>query len=191
MSRFALVVDLNRCIGCHSCEIACKNEHEVELGIHWNQVLQRGPVGEFPHLQQYFLPTMCQQCVNAPCQEVCPTGATYRDEEGKVLIDAETCIGCLSCMEACPYEVRALNPVTNTVEKCNLCHELTAEGETPRCVMACCASARFYGDLDDPNSDAAKALAAAGEENVHRLADSGNEPSTAYILAEKWAAWAE
>lgn len=191
MSHFAIVVDLNRCIGCHSCEIACKNEYEVDLGIAYNKVKQVGPFGTYPHLQQYFLPYMCQQCEGAPCVEVCPTGSAYRAEDGVVLIDEGTCIGCQTCVPACPYDVRMFNAEKNVVEKCSLCHELTAKGEQPRCVSACCGSARFYGDLDDPESDAAKALAAADPASVHKLADSGNGPTVAYILSERWGAWDE
>lgn len=190
MSRYAIVIDLDRCIGCHSCEIACKNEYEVDLGVYFNKVFQVGPFGDYPRLQQYWLPTMCQQCENSPCVEVCPTGASYRDSaDGVVLIDEQSCIGCQACMAACPYGVRSYNAELNVVQKCSLCHDLTAQGEEPRCVKACCGSARFYGDLDDPESDASKALAAADPESVHRLADSGNGPTTAYILSARYAAW--
>ena len=165
MSHYAIVVDLDRCIGCHGCEIACKNENEVELGSFWSKVVQVGPFGDYPHLQQYFLPVMCQQCADSPCTHVCPTGASYRDPETNVvLVDKE---------------------------KCTLCGQLTSVGEQPKCVAACCASARFYGDLDDPNSDASKALAAAGTDAVHRLKDVGNAPQTAYILSSKYADWKE
>ena len=109
MSHYAIVVDLDRCIGCHGCEIACKNENEVELGSFWNKVMQVGPFGDYPHLHQYFLPVMCQQCDDSPCTHVCPTGASYRDENNVVLVDKEKCIGCKYCMMACPYGVRSWN----------------------------------------------------------------------------------
>ena len=192
MAHYAIVVDLDRCIGCHGCEIACKNENEVELGSFWNKVVQVGPFGDYPRLQQYFLPVMCQQCENAPCTHVCPTGASYRDPDTNVvLVDKEKCIGCKYCMMACPYGVRSWSPSEHVVEKCTLCGQLTAAGELPKCVAACCGSARFYGDLDDPSSDAAKALAAAGSDSVHRLKDVGNGPQTAYILSSKYADWKE
>ena len=192
MAHYAIVVDLDRCIGCHGCEIACKNENEVELGSFWNKVVQVGPFGDYPHLQQYFLPVMCQQCEDAPCTHVCPTGASYRDPDTNVvLVDKEKCIGCKYCMMACPYGVRSWSPSEPVVEKCTLGGQLTAAGELPKCVAACCGSARFYGDLDDPSSDAAKALAAAGSNSVHRLKDVGNGPQTAYILSSKYADWKE
>ena len=192
MSHYAIVVDLDRCIGCHGCDIACKNENEVELGSFWSKVVQVGPFGDYPHLQQYFLPVMCQQCADSPCTHVCPTGASYRDPETNVvLVDKEKCIGCKYCMMACPYGVRSWSPSESVVEKCTLCGQLTSVGEQPKCVAACCASARFYGDLDDPNSDASKALAAAGTDAVHRLKDVGNAPQTAYILSSKYADWKE
>ena len=74
MAHYAIVVDLDRCIGCHGCEIACKNENNIALGEYWNKVVERGPFGEYPDLEMYFLPTMCQQCADAPCVHVCPTG---------------------------------------------------------------------------------------------------------------------
>lgn len=191
MTRNAIVVNLNRCIGCFGCEVACKQENDVPLGEYWNKVEIIGPLGTFPKIKQYWLPTMCQQCTNAPCVDVCPTGASKRDEEtGLVIIDRETCIGCQSCMSACPYGVRSYNEKAGVVGKCIACNHLVKQGKNPACVDACCGQARTFGDLDDPESAAAKAVAAAGAD-AHQFADSGNGPATVYILSEKIAPWQE
>ena len=87
MSRYCIAVDLDKCIGCYGCEVGCKNENNIALGERWNRVIQVGPTGTFPDLEQYFLPVMCQQCENSPCTHVCPTGASYRNEDGVVLVD--------------------------------------------------------------------------------------------------------
>lgn len=122
--------------------------------------------------------------------KVCPTGATYqRKEDGQVLIDKEKCIGCKMCMAACPYGARSFNAQAKVVEKCTLCDHLQKVGEKPACVKVCCANARFFGDIDDPNSDVSKAIAAAGPENVHSMPDSGNKPTVRYILHKKNAPW--
>lgn len=192
MPHYAIVIDLNRCIGCHGCEIACKNENGIALGEDWNKVIDRGPFGDYPDLEMYYLPVMCQQCQNSPCTNVCPTGASYRDEDTNVvLVNKEICIGCKYCMMACPYGVRAWNEEERVVEKCTLCSHLTVTGELPMCVRTCSAGARFYGDIDDPESDAAQALAAADEDSIHTLRESGNSPATHYILSPSRAAWKE
>lgn len=189
-----LVIDLNRCSGCDTCVAACKLENDIELGVYYNRVPVVGPTGTFPNIEQYWLPMQCQQCENPGCIEVCPTGASYRDEEtGVVLVDAETCIGCESCLEGCPFNVRQLNPNTNVVVKCTLCFQRHAdEVWEPACVHNCCCGARIFGDLDDPESAASKAVAAAGPENCHYLTDEhGLKPATVYILSEKIAKWQE
>ena len=159
-----LVIDLDRCSGCDSCVAACKMENQMNLGVVRNHVSAVGPVGTFPDIEMYWLPMQCQQCENPGCIEVCPTGASYRDEEtGIVLVNAEDCIGCESCLTGCPYGVRQLNPKTNTIEKCTLCFQRkNDENWVPACVHNCCCGARTFGDLDDPNSEAAKVVAAAG-----------------------------
>lgn len=188
--RNAIVVDLDRCSGCFSCEIACKMENGIALGSYYNKVMTVGPFGDFPRIQQYFLPVHCQQCENAPCVHVCPTGASYRDPDTNVvLVDKAKCIGCKYCMMACPYGVRSWNAKERAVEKCTLCGQLTSAGQEPACVAACCANARFYGDMDDASSDVAKAVAAADPASVHTLHDAGNKPLTRYILSEKIATW--
>ena len=95
MSHYAIVVDLDRCIGCHGCEIACKNRERSGAWLVLEQSGAGGPSSETTrHLHQYFLPVMCQQCDDSPCTHVCPTGASYRDENNVVLVDKEKCIGC-------------------------------------------------------------------------------------------------
>lgn len=192
MTRNAIVVDLNRCMGCFGCEIACKQEHDVPLGEYWNKVEIVGPMGVHPHLTQYWLPTMCQQCENALCVEVCPTGASHRDEEtGLVVIDRDVCIGCQTCMSACPYGVRSYNASANVVGKCIGCNDLVKKGELPACVKACCGQARCFGDLDDPESDVSKLIASYPAEDIHHFEDSGNAPTSCYILSSKYAEWQE
>ena len=191
MSQFCLVINLDKCIGCHSCEIACKNENDVSLGEYWNKVPQIGPFGDFPKLEQYWLPSQCQQCVDAPCVGVCPTGASYRNDNDIVLIDKEKCIGCKYCLMACPYGVRSFSKNEGVAEKCTLCQQLTSIGNQPACVDACCGNARFYGDLDDPNSDVSIELAACDASSIHALTDVGNRPRTKYILSSSIAEWQE
>ena len=189
MSRYCLVIDLDKCIDCKACEVGCKVEHNLPLGQYWNRVLTCGPYGSYPNLSMYYLPVQCQQCQDAPCVTVCPTGASYRDEQdGVVLVDTDKCIGCQQCMAACPYGVRSFNPDTLTVSKCDLCRERTSQGDVPFCVYTCCGDARYYGDLDDPESDASKAIAAKPDA-VHQLDDFGNHPSTVYLLSAKYGEW--
>ncbi len=189
MARNCLVINLDRCIGCYACELACKMENGVALGHHWNKLYQVEPYGEWPNVKTWWISKQCQQCEDAPCMSVCPTGASYRNEDGVVTIDESACIGCKLCMDACPYDVRDYNDEAGVVQKCTLCESLTKQGEKPACVKNCPGKARFYGDLDDPESDVSKALAAADPESIHHLPDTGNSPLTTYILSPRFGEW--
>jgi Fe-S-cluster-containing dehydrogenase component len=187
MKQNTLVIDLDRCIGCMGCQVACKMENEVALGSSRISVLTVGPTGSYPDLEMYFLPFMCQQCAEPACVKVCPTGACYkRGEDGVIMIEKGICIGCQSCRRACPYEVNNFNKEMRVMDKCTLCAHLQDVGK-PACVKNCAGRAMMYGDVNDPESDVSRALQDAGSEHVHALGDLGNHPTVRYILRhEKW-----
>ncbi|GFN23628.1 4Fe-4S dicluster domain-containing protein [Thermanaeromonas sp. C210] len=113
--KLGMVVDLDRCIGCRTCMVVCKEHNAQPPGTWWNRVFTPGSpehqvaAGKNGRIQMYFLPVSCQHCENPPCEKVCPVGATYTDERGLVLVDYRRCIGCRYCMAACPYGVRQFN----------------------------------------------------------------------------------
>lgn len=197
MARMAIVTDVDRCVGCHACTVACKVMHEMPVGRYWNRVLRIGPnpkeggSGNWPDVEMYFLNLSCQHCATPECVSVCPTGATTKAENGTVQIDPNVCIGCESCIPVCPYGVRYLNEDTGVVEKCNLCQDIIDSGEVdlPRCVSQCCGMARWYGDLDEgietfrgPRGETlGDYLEAFTDEQVYKLEDSGNGPEFLYI----------
>ena len=204
MTKLAIAVNTSRCVGCHTCSLACKMSNNVPDGMLWNRVLTEGcdvidgAVGTYPNLARNYLPLACQHCENPACKRVCPTGATYKDDMGRVEIDYDKCIGCRMCMAACPYNARTFNweepvriqggnyghrdvPVRpkGVMEKCTLCPERTAEGKEPMCVACYPAGARVYGDLDDPNSE----ISRLKRERTVRilLEDMGTEPQVFYF----------
>lgn len=212
MTQYAILTDLDECVGCLACCTACKTVNDVPIGSFWNKVLRIGPFPRYegaqnPDVSLYFLPMGCQHCENPACVQVCPTEASHKLEDGTVQIDKEKCIGCQFCAMACPYGVRYLNEEERVVEKCTLCHQKTAQGELPQCVAQCGARARYFGDLDqgiesfqapashdelngtcDYAGIAAKRLTFGehahpyGAEDVHHVVDVGNKPSYVYVL---------
>jgi DMSO reductase iron-sulfur subunit len=188
MAQMSMVIDLDRCIGCESCTVACKQENNVRLGSFWTKVLKMGPYGKFPELEFYFLSVLCQHCKDPECIKVCPTGASHKREDGIVLIDKAKCIGCQYCAMACPYGVRSKNEDEGVVEKCTLCAHLVDIGEEPACVKTCIGKSRIFGDIDDPKSEVSLMIKGAGK-NLHAFADVGNHPSMSYILSPRIAKW--
>ncbi|PRR68736.1 Tetrathionate reductase subunit B [Moorella humiferrea] len=156
--KYGMVIDLRRCVGCMSCTISCKMENGIPLGFFrsWVNMAEKG---KFPEVRRYFQPRLCNHCEKAPCVRVCPVKASYRREDGVVLIDRDRCIGCGYCVEACPYHARFINPNTKVAEKCDFCRERMEKGLPPACVHNCMGKARIFGDLNDPQSDIARLLA--------------------------------
>ena len=200
MTRYAILTDLNKCVGCLACSISCKVINNVPVGSYWNKVLRVGPNprtegGQWPDVYTYFLTVQCQHCENPECVHVCPTEASHIAADGTVQIDKSKCIGCQFCAMACPYGVRYLNEEEGVVEKCTLCEQKIAQGELPQCVSQCCGMARWFGDAEGdvrefrgPRGETAgEFLEEFSDEQVHKLPDVGNKPSFVYILRnEKW-----
>ena len=134
MTRYTMAIDLDSCIGCHSCAVVCKQENNVGLGTFYSKVLTIGPSGNYPDLEMYYLPVACQHCENPQCVSVCPTGASYKREDGIVLVDHSKCVGCQYCVMACPYGVRTYDTGKDkgAIEKCTLCAHLVDNGRSRR-----------------------------------------------------------
>jgi Fe-S-cluster-containing dehydrogenase component len=153
--RYGFLIDNTTCIGCHACTVACKTEHEVPIGVNrtWVKYIERGT---FPDTRRTFTVTRCNHCVDAPCVNICPTTALFIRPDGIVDFDNRRCIGCKSCMQACPYDALYIDPQTQTAAKCNYCTHKIDRGLEPACVTVCPEEAIIAGDLDDPKSKIAK-----------------------------------
>jgi phenylacetyl-CoA:acceptor oxidoreductase subunit 1 len=177
---WGMVIDLETCIGCEYCTYACQATNHIPDYINWNVITTE----QTSYGREYFLPRPCLHCDNPPCTDVCPVGATYKRDDGLVVMDYDKCIGCRYCQVACPYGARTFNWRTpeegsfspqwgdpeveqrprGVVEKCTFCIQRIDEGisrgltpgedpdATPACCVVCPASARFFGDLNDPYS---------------------------------------
>ena len=179
--RYGFVIDHRRCIGCHACTVACKEENRVPLGAFrtWVKYVERGT---FPDTRRYFSVLRCNHCDHAPCVTICPTVALYRRADGIVDFDGRRCIGCKSCMQACPYDALYIDPATNTAAKCNYCAHRIEVGLEPACVIVCPEQAIIAGDLDDPRTPIARLV--AREQVDVRKPEQSTRPKVFYVGAD-------
>ena len=182
MTKYAFVIDQRKCIGCHACTVACKAEHDVPIGVNrtWVKYIERG---EFPNSRRYFLVNRCNHCDDAPCVKICPTKALYKRADGIVDFDSNRCIGCKSCMQACPYDALYIDPNSHTAAKCNYCAHRTETGMEPACVVVCPEHAIIAGDMHNPQTEIAQIIA---REPVRvRKPEQGTGPNVYYLGADE------
>ncbi len=171
IKRYAIGIQIDKCIGCANCVKACKIENKVpKEPIFFRTWVERyivkknddvivecneGGAGKFSSdleekdiLRSFFVPKLCNHCENPPCAQVCPVGATFKTDEGIVLVDDDRCIGCSYCIQACPYGARYMHPEKKTADKCTLCYHRIKQGLLPACVEVCPTQARVFGDLE-------------------------------------------
>lgn len=209
---WAMVIDLAACTGCGYCTKACQAHNDTPPNIQWNRVIETGVRNGEPT----YMPRPCMHCDHAPCVDVCPVGATYKRDDGLVMMDYGKCIGCRYCEVACPYFARAFNweafegpnPVVpewgepdverrprGVVEKCTFCYQRIDRGlarglvpgkdseATPACVAACPVGARYFGDLNDPESNVSRLL--ESEPSFRLREDLGTAPRVYYLPARR------
>lgn len=171
--RYGMGIDVNKCIGCNRCAEACRTENNVPEGCFrtWVERYMIKPndqvlvsevgtpqdriniaEGESSILRSFFVPKLCNQCDNPPCVQVCPVGATFKTSDGVVLVDAQRCIGCSYCVQACPYSARYIHPATHTADKCTFCFHRISQGKLPACVEVCPTQTRVFGNMDSKAS---------------------------------------
>jgi len=182
MTRLGFLLDSDSCIGCHACTIACKSEHDVPLGVNrtWVKYIE---TGNFPNASRHFSVMRCNQCEDAPCMTICPTHALFRAENGVVDFQDDNCIGCKSCMNACPYDALFINPETKTAQKCNFCNHRVEMNLEPSCVVVCPTEAIKVVDFDDPNNANTKLI---GRRDVAvRSPEQNTKPKVYYKGADQ------
>jgi tetrathionate reductase subunit B len=168
---WAMLIDIEKCIGCGNCVRACAVENDVPEGFFRTWIERyhvsgwpaenpevdspNGGKGGFPNDltaggKYFFVPKMCNHCADSPCTQVCPVGATFITPDGVVLVDEKYCLGCRYCVQACPYGCRFIHPTKNVAQKCTLCYHRITKGLTTACCEACPTAARQLADLKNP-----------------------------------------
>ena len=198
--QLGLVIDLDTCVGCHACAVNCKewntSGHSAPLtdlapysrdasGVWFNRV-HGFETGSGEDSRTVHFPRSCLHCAEPACVTVCPTGASYkRAEDGIVLVNADTCIGCKLCSWACPYGAREFDEEDGVMKKCTLCVDkiynetLPEDDRVPACVSTCPANARHFGDLGDPGSQVSRLVEERG--GVALMPELGYRPVNRYL----------
>jgi Fe-S-cluster-containing dehydrogenase component/Ni/Fe-hydrogenase subunit HybB-like protein len=180
--RYGFAIDQRTCIGCHACTVACKTEHEIPLG-QFRTWVKYVDSGTFPDSTRDFAVMRCNHCTDAPCVKICPTNALFKRDDGIVDFDGESCIGCKSCMQACPYDAIYIDAESNTAAKCNFCAHRVDAGLEPACVTVCPTHSIWVGDLDDEDSGIARLV--AGNETMVRAPEQRTGPNVFYLGADR------
>ncbi len=198
MTRYAMVIDLNTCVGCNACMAACAMENQTPVWKNkWRTYVHDKEIGVTEQVRRRFFPRLCNHCSNPPCLTVCPTGATHQRADGIVLVDPDRCMGCRACAMACPYDARyevtyadidagrefygeeELQRQSPSMDKCSFCAHRVDKGMKPACVETCVGSARQFGDLDDPNDPVAQIVASGVAQPL--MPHLGTRPNVYYI----------
>lgn len=158
--RHGMMIELDKCIGCQACVTACKARWKTSPEARRDWVLTIEHEDPTRGVGITFYPGLCNQCADHPCTSDCPTGATFVDGNGVVVVDPDLCIGCGNCVPMCPYSARHADPRKRIVEKCNFCAPEVARGGQPACVTTCLAECRHFGDLDDPKGSLVRLIRA-------------------------------
>ncbi len=198
--KWVFVVDLNSCVGCNACMAACAQENQTPYWSNkWRTKVEQLEIGEFPEAKRVFFPHLCMQCQNTPCYYACPTGATYKTEEGIVLVNHERCIGCEACVIACPYGARypyesddvdeceklygeEARHTTPHIDKCTWCYHRLKEGLEPACVETCPTNCRMFGDL---NVDSYVSRLVLEGKAIPLSPQLGTEPKVFYVTSKE------
>ena len=203
--KFVMVIDLSRCKSVKACQSACNHAHQLQGDQNWIKVY---PMQDAEHTAPYWEPTTCMHCDEPPCVKVCPVDATFKRQDGIVLIDSDRCIGCRFCMAACPYSTRVFNwedpglpkevadqPYScessvpqkkGTVGKCDFCADMTRQGELPHCVSACPNGVFMFGDMiQDSVTNGAETFRFSDlirdKAGYRLMEDLGTKPSVYYL----------
>jgi tetrathionate reductase subunit B len=170
VARWGMVIDLRACVGCHACAVACATEWSVPAGQVRTRVAETPVAGTFPALAASVFVAQCNQCDHPPCVAACPSGASSQGDDGIIRIDRAVCIGCGFCVDACPYDARHIDAVTRKADKCDFCAARLERGQQPACVATCTAHAKHFGDLEDPQGEAARLVYEGGAIRIESAA---------------------
>jgi len=148
MPKYGLLIEYEFCVGCHTCELSCKQEHDLHGGFGWIKMVDTGAKDIGGKLKRDFVPTVCLHCGDPPCRHVCPSEAIKKDANGIVSIEERLCTGCKLCLTACPVAALYYNHDKEVAEKCDLCTHLITRGLEPACVRNCPTEALYFGQTN-------------------------------------------